>query len=687
MTDTANRTSDTTTDATPTVTWSPGEDELTNSAMARFARWSEEHRNVELPDFRALLAWSVEDLNGFWSAIREFFDVIGDGFDEAVPLADDRMPFASWFPGTRLNFAENVLRHAQNPETRETPAIVRVDEDSTQTATTWAELEAQVASLASRLRELGVEPGDRVAAVLPNIPEAIIGLLATTAIGAVWTINGPDLSAEATVRRISQLEPKILVAGDGYLFNGQDFDRREHTAAVEAGLPSLEHTILVRTLAPESAPGTMNTPAGTSRLSFDELTADATAEPDYLRVPFDHPLWILFSSGTTGAPKGIVHGHGGMTLDGLKQIALHQDMSSSERYYVAANTSWMVWNTLVQNLLTGASVVTYSGSPRATRKDHHFQIIADTGTTMFATGAAYLSMVEKSGIDPREGRDLSRLRAILSTGSPLPESTWLWVHSHVKSDVHLGSDSGGTDICGGFLGSNPLEPVHLGRLQGPLLGIAVEAQAPDGTRLIDEVGEQAITRPLPSMPIFLWNDADGSRYRKSYFTGRPGVWMHGDWVTEKPSGEFIVHGRADATLNRQGVRIGPADIYSALQDVDEIADCMVIGVEEPDGGYWMPLFVVLADGAELTEELQDRIRRILAERTSKRHIPDEIIAAPGIPTTRTMKRLEVPVKKLFAPTAGGSPVNRDSVANLDALEWFEEFARSRRLDPTSVAQG
>lgn len=674
------------TTTTSEVTWTPGPEELDRSAMARFARWCEEHRGVDLPDFRALLRWSVDDLNGFWSAVREFFDVIGDGFDDAVPLAEDRMPFASWFPGVRLNFSENVLRHAQNPDTRETDAIITVDEDSHQTTITWAELETQVASLANRLRQLGVEPGDRVAAVLPNIPEAIIGLLATTSIGAVWTINGPDLSAEATVRRISQLEPKVLVAGDGYVFNGKPFDRREHTEIVESGLPSLEHTILVRTLGPGDDAGVMNTPERNLRHSFDELTDDPDAQPNYLRVPFDHPLWVLFSSGTTGAPKGIVHGHGGMTLDGLKQIGLHQDMSSSERYYVAANTSWMVWNTLVQNLLTGASVVTYSGSPRATRKDHHFQIIADTGTTMFATGAAYLSMVEKSGIDPREGRDLSRLRSILSTGSPLPESTWLWVHSDVKSDVHLGSDSGGTDICGGFLGSNPLEPVHLGRLQGPLLGIAVEAQSPDGRRLIDEVGEQAITRPLPSMPICLWNDPDGSRYRKSYFTSRPGVWMHGDWVTEKPSGEFIVHGRADATLNRQGVRIGPADIYSALQDVDEITDSMVIGVEEPDGGYWMPLFVVLAEDVKLTEELKERIRQTLATRTSKRHVPDEIISAPGIPTTRTMKRLEVPVKKLFAPTTGGSPVNRDSVQNLDVLEWYEDFARARARGTASATQ-
>ncbi|QGU03823.1 acetoacetate--CoA ligase [Corynebacterium comes] len=659
-----------------TVTWRPTEDQLHNCRMNRFARWSEQRFGRDLPDFRTLWGWSVTQTGEFWQAVQEYFDVLGEGFADAPVLVDDAMPFADWFPGARLNFAENVLRHATDPALRHTPAIIQVNEDGEHDSLTWAELEAHVASMARTLRELGVGPGDRVAAVLPNIPEAVIGLLAAASIGAVWTINSPDMSAEASVRRIRQLEPKVLVAGDGYLFNGRAMERRSHTAEIERELPSLEATIFVRTLEP-TRPAGMMADGDRQRVAFDDIVA-TPAPVDYERVPFNAPLWILFSSGTTGEPKGIVHGHGGMVLDSLKGIALHQDMGPGDVYYVAANTSWMVWNTLVQNLLAGAAIVTYDGSPKVTGKDHHFQIISDLKVTMFATGAAYLSMVEKSGLDPRRGRDLSSLRSILSTGSPLPPSTWRWVHEAVKQDVHLGSDSGGTDICGGFLGSNPMEPVHLGYLQGPLLGVAAEAHDDDGESLIGQVGEMAVTRPLPSMPLFLWGDGSGERYRSSYFTARPGVWMHGDWITVTEGGSYVVHGRADATLNRQGVRIGPSDIYDALQDIAEIEDCLVLGIEQEGGGYWMPLFVVPAEGAVLDDALRDRICGTLRARASARHVPDEIIEAPGIPVTNTMKRLEVPLKRLFSGHADSKSVNRDSVHNPEVLDWFRDLATTRR---------
>lgn len=660
------------------VTWSPTEEQLHNCEMSRFARWSQQRFARQLSDFRALWDWSVTQTEEFWRAIPEYFDVLGDGFVDSPVLVDDSMPFATWFPNARLNFAENVLRHAANPALRHREAIIDVDEDGNQTPITWAELESRVASLAQSFRKLGVGQGDRVAAVLPNIPEAVIGLLAAASIGAVWTINSPDLSAEASVRRIQQLEPKLLVACDGYIFNGKEHDRRTHTAQIEENLPSLEATVLVRTLDPRQSAGKMNGPnrEGTQRVAFDDAENSST-DPHYERVPFNAPLWILFSSGTTGEPKGIVHGHGGMTLDGLKGIALHQDMGPGDVYYVAANTSWMVWNTLVHNLLAGASIVTYAGSPKVTDKDHHFQIISDLKVTQFATGAAYLSMVEKSGINPRLGRDLSNLRSILSTGSPLPSSTWLWVHETIKQDVHLGSDSGGTDICGGFLGSNPMEPVHLGYLQGPLLGVAAEAHNENGEPVVGDVGEMAVTRPLPSMPLFLWGDESGERYRSSYFTAQPGVWMHGDWVTHTEQGRYIVHGRADATLNRQGVRLGASDIYDALQEIKEIEDSMVLGVEEEDGGYWMPLFVVPAEGAVVDDALRERIRQTLRNKASARHVPDEIIEAPEIPVTQTMKRLEVPLKRMFSSSLSGKPVNRDSVRNPEALEWFRNFAQSR----------
>lgn len=660
------------------VTWQPSESELHNCRMSRFARWSEQRFERPLPDFRSLWEWSVTETTEFWRAIPEYFEVLGDGFTGSPVLSDDRMPFATWFPGVQVNFAENVLRHASDPALRDQAAITDVAEDGTLTPISWAELEFRVASLAQTFRDLGVERGDRVAAVLPNIPEAVIGLLAAASIGAVWTINSPDLSAEASVRRVRQLAPKVLVAGDGYVFGGKELERRTHTAEVEENLPSLVATILVRTLEPEREAGQM---AGSAhrhrpRMAFDEAE-QVPASPNYERVEFSDPLWILFSSGTTGEPKGIVHGHGGIVLDSLKGIALHQDMGPGDVYYVAANTSWMVWNTLSQNLLAGASIVTYAGSPKVTGKDHHFQIISDLQVTQFATGAAYLTMVEKSGLEPRRGRDFSALRAILSTGSPLPPSTWLWVHEALKQDVHLGSDSGGTDICGGFLGSNPMEPVHLGYLQGPLLGVAAEAHDDEGRALIDEVGEMAVTRPLPSMPLFLWGDESGERYHSSYFTAQPGVWMHGDWITRTADGQFTVHGRADATLNRQGIRIGASDIYDALQDVEEIADCLVLGVEQEGGDYWMPLFVVAAEGEAVDDALRERIRQTLRSRASARHVPDEIIQAPDIPVTHSMKRLEVPLKRLLSGRTGGKPINRDSVKNPDALDWFQNFATAR----------
>ncbi|MGY5014915.1 acetoacetate--CoA ligase [Streptomyces sp. 900105755] len=654
------------------VTWQPNAEQRELTRLWDFMSWVAEHRDVRLTDYRGAWRWSVREPAEFWGAVREYFGVVGEGF-QGPALAEERMPGAVWYPHARLNFAENVLRHARDPHLADTTAVLTVDEDDTVSELTWHQLASQVASLAAHLKRLGVEPGDRVAAVLPNLPAAVVGLLASASIGAVWTISSPDLSAHATLDRLRQLEPKILIGVDGYRFNGREFRRLDHLAEVEAGLPGLRHTILVRHLEPEGEA------TDSGHLDFAALVAD-DVEPAFARLPFDHPLWVLFSSGTTGAPKGIVHGHGGMTLEALKGTGLNQDMGPGDRYYVAANTSWMVWNTLVNNLMSGASVVTYAGSPTLRRKDRQFEIIALTGATMFATGAAYLSLVEKAALEPGKEWDLSRLRSVLSTGSPLPDSTWRWVHDHVKHDVHLGSDTGGTDICSGFIGSNPLEPVHLGRLQGPLLGVAVEAWSEAGERVVGEVGEMVVTRPMPSMPLFFWGDEDGARYRGSYFEKFPGVWTQGDWITETPEGEFIVHGRSDATLNRQGVRLGSGDIYAALQHVPEVRDALVIGVERPDGGYWMPLFVVLDDSVRLTDELKARVNATIRGRTSHRHVPDDIIVAPAVPVTHAQKKTEIPVKRLFVGHDPDSAVNRGSLANPEVIDWYVEQARRFRQE-------
>ncbi|HWI30910.1 MAG TPA: acetoacetate--CoA ligase [Microbacterium sp.] len=658
------------TDAPGAVTWTPTEADIARARMTGFMRWLRDERGVELTTYRELWRWSVDEVSAFWECIAQYFDLVGDGW-RSPALADERMPGAIWFPDARLNFAENVLRAASDRHRHHATAILHLTEDDDERRISWRELAEQVGAFADWLRSRGIRPNDRVAAVLPNVPEAIIGLLGSAAVGAVWTINSPDLSAEATLGRLRQLQPRILIAADTYSYNGKPFDVSERLAEIEGGLPGLEATVII-------GQGSRGTDAmGRPRTRFDEIV-ERGVEPRFERVPFSHPLWVLFSSGTTGAPKGIVHGHGGILLEAVKGPGLNQDMGPDDRYYVAANTSWMVWNTLVTNLATGASVVTYSGSPTFGGADRQFRILARTGATMFATGAAYLQAAERAGVNPRSTVDLSALRSILSTGSPLPVSTWLWVHREVKPDVHLGSDTGGTDICSGFIGSNPLEPVHAGHLQGPLLGVAVEAWGEDGQRVIDEVGDLVVRRPMPSMPLFLWDDPGGEKYRSAYFDVFPGVWTQGDWITETASGEFIVHGRSDATLNRQGVRIGPSDIYAALRDVPEIRDSLVIGVELPGGGYYMPLFIHLAEGATLDNALSARIASVIRTRASARHVPDEVLAVPGIPVTHANKKLEVPIKRLFSGQPLARAVNLGSIANPESVAWFANRAAQFR---------
>lgn len=654
--------------------WQP--DPQRPTRISDFMEFCSRRSGQPLATYQDLWKWSVSELSDFWDAVRVYFDVIGDGFS-APALATEQMPGAVWYPGATLNYAENLLRPAQDPQRAGETAIIDITEDNIVTPISWSQLSGWTASLARKLRELGVEKGDRVAAVLPNAPEALVGLLATASIGATWALSSPDLSAEAIVNRFVQLEPKVLIGSSGYQFNGKHFDRGAHLERLTEGLPSLQHVLIQGPPGIDEPNASGAEPPVVGVSPFPGLPSMPEI-PDYVRLPFDHPLWVLFSSGTSGSPKGIVHGHGGMVLESLKGTALNQDMGPDDVYYVAANTSWMVWNTLASNLMSGAAVVTYAGSPSFGGPARQFEIIERTGATMFGVGAAYLSLVEKSGIRPGKERDLSRLRSILSTGSPLPASTWRWVHEHVKPDVHLGSDSGGTDICSGFVGSNPITPVHLGEAQGPLLGVCVQAWDTDGTPMRNAVGEMVITRPMPSMPLFLWNDAAGKRYQESYFSVFPGVWSQGDWISETSRRGFVVHGRSDATLNRMGVRLGSADIYGALQDIPEIRDCIVLGIELPNGGYWMPLFVAADTGRGFDEELADIISATIRTRASARHVPDEIIACPDIPVTHAGKRIEIPLKRLFM----GNPVDLDalrgSLANPRALDWFIEAARTSR---------
>ncbi len=654
--------------------WRPTPEEARNCRLAQFLQWSCTHKDVRAATYRQAWEWSVGDPSSFWSAVREYFDVIGDGFEGAA-LTIDAMPGASWFPGTRLNFAENVLRYASTPEFADTTAIIGLNETNEESRVSWGELAAQVAAVASVFRGLGIGPGDSVAAVLPNIPEAIVALLATAAVGAVWTVSSPEQAPRAILDRLSQVQPKLLIGSAGYRFGGRDIQCMRQLNQLRSQLPSVQHCVLVGDAAETDSPD----PDIRGWLDFRSLTAQKAA-PHYERVGFDHPLWILFTSGTTGLPKGVVHGHGGITLEALKSGALNHDIGVGDIYYVAANTSWMVWNVLLCNMACGATVVTYAGSPVFPHVDRQFEILARTRATKFATGAAYLTRVQQQmTTSPRDMWDLSALTQILSTGSPLPTSTWEWVHEHVKQRVHLGSSSGGTEICSAFIGLNPLDPVYLGEVQGPALGAAVESWDPLGQPLVGQVGEMVIRRSMPSMPVRLLNDDDGLRYRAAYFERFPDVWTHGDWVTATSRGGFIVHGRSDATLNRSGVRFGSSDIYSALEDVPEVLDALVVGVEsETAGDYYMPLFVVLASGEILDDLLRERIRTTIRRNASPRHVPDEIVQVPAVPVTHTGKKAEVPVKRILQTSSSlTATVSRNSLSNPEAVDWYIAFARSR----------
>ncbi|MFF7676768.1 acetoacetate--CoA ligase [Actinacidiphila glaucinigra] len=659
--------------ATERPLWQPGPDRVSGAQVTRFQAWAAEHHGAPAPDaadpvagYQALHAWSVREAETFWRSVVEWFDVRFSSPYETV-LADASMPGATWFPGATLNYAEHALRPAGDAARAGEPALLHLDERHEIGATSWAGLRRQVASLAHELRALGVRPGDRVSGYLPNVPQAVVALLATAAVGGVWTSCAPDFGARSVLDRFQQVEPVVLFTVDGYRYGGKEHDRTGVVAELRDELPSLRAVVHIPLL---------GTPVPEGALEWESLVS-GDPEPVYEQVPFDHPLWVLYSSGTTGLPKAIVQSQGGILLEHLKQTGLHLDLGPGDRFFWYTSTGWMMWNFLVGGLLAGSTIVLYDGSPGFPDTGAQWGVAERTGTTVFGTSAAYVIACRKAGVRPGRDHDLSAVTCVATTGSPLPPDGFRWIHDEVKEDLWIASVSGGTDVCSCFAGGVPTLPVYIGELQAPCLGTDLQAWDPYGKPVTDEVGELVVTNPMPSMPVHFWNDPDGSRYHDSYFEMFPGVWRHGDWITLTSRGTVVIHGRSDSTLNRQGVRMGSADIYEAVERLPEIRESLVIGIEEPDGGYWMPLFVQLAEGAVLDDALRDKVRRTIREQLSPRHVPDEIIPVPGIPHTLTGKRIEVPVKKLLQGTPMDKAVNPGSVDNVELLRFYEELARTR----------
>lgn len=640
------------------VLWRPAPADLERATITRYLARLAAERGLVFEGYRDLWRWSVEDLPGFWGSVWDFFGLAAvSGYDEV--LAVDAMPGARWFTGARLNFAERCLATGRPDD----PALVAVAEDGVPVTTTYAQLRRQVAAVAGSLRRLGVRPGDCVAGYLPNVPEAVVALLATAAVGAVWTVASPDFGTPAARARLGQAEPRVLFCVESYRYGGRAHDRRDDVAELVASLPGLRHVVLVGG-APGGAPGP-------SRLSWADLVADGSPL-EFADVAFDHPLWVLWSSGTTGVPKGIVHGHGGITVELLKALGLAADVHAEDRFLFVTSTSWMVWNFLVGGLLLGAAVVLYDGSPTFPDLGGAWRVAELTGTTVMGTGAAYLTAGHKAGDRPRDRFDLSSLRSLLQTGSTLPAAAWHWVCRDVRPGIWLQSVCGGTDVCSALAGASPLEPVRAGCLQAPSLGVALAAWDADGRPVVGREGELVVTRPMPSMPLRFLADADGSRYRDAYFGVYPGVWRHGDFVTVRADGSVVVSGRSDATLNRFGIRLGPADLYAVVESFDEVADSLVVGVDRPDGGYLMPMFVVLTPGRRLDDDLRGRLAAAVRTRLSPRHVPDEFVQVDAIPRTPTGKKLEVPVKRILE----GAPVAGSGAADPVTLAWFAGYAEA-----------
>lgn len=651
--------------------WQPSPQRVAASTLARYQRWlAERGLGPAGDDYAALWAWSIADLDAFWRSIWAFFDVQADGSPERV-LAERTMPGAQWFPDVRLNYAEHVFRHATDARC----ALVARAEDEPLRELGWAELRRDVGALAATLRGLGVGTGDRVAAYLPSRAETVIAFLACASIGAVWSSCSPDMGPSVVTDRLRQIEPKLLLAVDSYRYGGKLHARAEVVAQLLAALPSVEHVIHVR--GPAGGAAT----AWRGRLAW----ADAVAAPaplQFVRLPFAHPLWIVYSSGTTGLPKAIVHGHGGIVLTHLKTMALQHDVHAGDRVVFLGGTGWIVWNLLLGAFLVGGVPVLIDGNPAWPEPAALWRFLDAQQVSLFGCGAAYLGYCQKEGLRPIEFAPLAALRCLAATGSPLSADAYRWVYANVKPDLWLASISGGTDVASGFVACAPSLPVHAGEIQCRELGVAAFAYDEQGQPVVGEVGELVITQPMPSMPVGFWNDPDQRRYRASYFDRYPGVWRHGDWIRFTPEGTSVIYGRSDSTINRQGIRMGTAEIYRVVEALPEVRDSLVVDLEYLGRPSQLLLFVVLQPGLQLDAALDARIRAAIRTQASARHVPDRVRQLDEVPRTLTGKKMEVPIRRLLLGTALGQVVHPDAMANPDSLGYFVRLAAQLATAPT-----
>ncbi|MGG1947851.1 acetoacetate--CoA ligase [Trinickia sp. NRRL B-1857] len=653
--------------------WSPDRQAIESARITHFTRWLHAERGLAFDDYDALWRWSVDDVDAFWCALWDWVD-IRSAEPRGRALANASMPGASWFPGMRMNYVEQVFRHA----TSAWPAIVYRNEAGEQGELRWAELQRQVAALAASLRGMGVGPGDRVAAFMANTPETVVAFLAVASIGAIWSVCSPDMGQLAVLDRFRQIEPKAMIAGDGYRYGGNDYDRLSLIETLLEQLPTIEHLVLVPNLdRTRRVVSDGVSPRGGQARWIDWADAIATDAPLQIEhLPFDHPLWIVYSSGTTGLPKPIVHAHGGVVLEHVKMATLHLDLHPGDRFNWYASTGWIMWNCQVAGLLAGATLCLYDGNPSYPDSSALWRFVGEAKVKFFGAGAAYFQACLKSGVEPRQVADLSALRVIGSTGSPLPPEAYRWILDHVGA-VWIDVIAGGTDFAGCFLAGVPTLPVYLGEMQCRCLGARVEAFDEAGQPVFDAVGELVCTAPMPSMPLYFWNDKDNQRYRDSYFDMYPGIWRHGDWVRITPRGGAVIYGRSDATINRHGIRMGTSELYRAVEDLPEVLDSLVVDLEYLGRESYMPLFVVLRPGTELSDDLVEQIRARIRKALSARHVPNDIFQVQAVPRTLSGKKMELPIKKLLLGQPLDKVANPDTMANPESLAWFDRFARTR----------